>query len=75
MNKKFFTLAAALMMGSAFMVNAQTTQLDAGTKFDGKVYYYLGDANNLIGASAEEADAEAAADKILQCLLLPAEKM
>ena len=42
MNKKFFTLAAALMMGSAFTVNAQTNELKKDAKLDGSTWYYLG---------------------------------
>ena len=45
MNKKLFTLAAGLLLGSAFVVNAQTpgeAALTAGTEIDGETYYFLG---------------------------------
>ena len=41
MNKKLFTLAAALMMGSAFTVNAQTNELKNGATLDGSTWFYL----------------------------------
>ena len=44
MNKKLFTLAAALMMGSAFTVNAQTQQVKDGTPLNGGAWYYIADA-------------------------------
>ena len=64
MNKKLFTLAAALMMGSAFTVNAQTNELKNGATLDGSTWYYLAtaptgnplnhDARMFIGAGALE---------------------
>ena len=42
MNKKLFTLAAGLLLGSAFTVNAQTNELDNDTKLDGTKWYYIG---------------------------------
>ena len=42
MNKKLFTLAAGLLLGSAFTVNAQTDQLTAGTKLSDLGWFYIG---------------------------------
>ena len=62
MNKKLFTLAAALMLGSAFTVNAQTNELKNGATLNGSTWYYLAtapegdplshDARVFIGADA-----------------------
>ena len=45
MNKKLFTLAAGLLLGSAFVVNAQT-EAPKGAKLDGSTLYFLGTAPN-----------------------------
>ena len=62
MNRKLFTLAAALMLGSAFTVNAQTkNEAITGTQLDGATPYYLkfGDKQYLNGVKVEgENDAK-----------------
>ena len=42
MNKKLFTLAAGLLLGTAFTVNAQDDALKKGAEVDGNTYYYKG---------------------------------
>ncbi|MCF2604280.1 hypothetical protein JQM84_11380 [Parabacteroides distasonis] len=53
MNKKLFTLAAGLLLGTAFTVNAQTTALKKGAEVDGNTYYYLASGGKYLTANAD----------------------
>ena len=51
MNKKLFTLAAGLILGSAFTVANAQTEAPKGAKLDGSTLYFLGtDATHLLKA-------------------------
>ncbi|MCF2603693.1 hypothetical protein JQM84_08330 [Parabacteroides distasonis] len=54
MNKKLFTLAAGLILGSAFSVANAQVEAPKGAKLDGKTLYFLGtDATHLLKAEPE----------------------